>query len=77
MLWSSIEDNGHHERKRKMGIEYIVNIDYRDYKFMSGETALSFAEIALASSTKSDVRVSITLQPVPNAEEGEKEDDDF
>ena len=55
--------------KEKMGIVYIVTLEYTDYEFMSGSTALSFAELALTSALKDDIRLEITLKAVPNKED--------
>ena len=40
---------------------YIVNIDYKEFKFGDGTDALNFAEVAAETSDKS-VRVSIEIR---------------
>jgi len=53
---------------------YIVNINYSKFEFMNGDTAIKFAELAMASAVD-DVNIEINLKPVPKPEKGE--DDDF
>jgi len=55
---------------------YIVSIDYNKFEFINGNTAINFAELALGSAV-GDVRVEITLKPVPVDEKKGDEDDDF
>ena len=54
---------------------YIVSINYTDYEFMDGNTALSFGELALRN-CKDNITVTIKLKRVPLFEDKE-EDDDF
>lgn len=54
---------------------YIVRINYTDFEFMNGTTALTFAELALGSAV-GEADISIELKAVP-VEQKEREDDDF
>ena len=52
---------------------YIVKVNYTEFEFMNGNTALTFAELALGSAV-GETNVTLELKAVP-VEEGE--DDDF
>ena len=58
-----------------MKMIYLVHIGYNDFEFTDGHTALSFAALALNSSTEK-VKAEIDLIPTP-ASKKEEEDDDF
>ena len=58
-------------------VNYIVRIGYKEFEFINGTTAMTFAEMALTSSAEDDVDVSVILKPVPEPEKVEVEDDDF
>ena len=69
----SSDEGNNYGKEGKM--VYIVSIDYNKFEFMNGNTAINFAELALGSAV-GDVRVEITLKPVP-APEITEEGDDF
>lgn len=52
---------------------YIVKVNYTDFEFMNGTTALTFAELALGSAV-GEVNVTVELKAVSVEE---VEDDDF
>lgn len=47
-------------------MKYIVSIDYKEFEFDNGTTALSFAELAVCKS-KDYVKVSVLVKEDSNA----------
>ena len=58
-------------------VTYIVDINYTKFEFMHGNTALTFAELAMNAGLDDKMSVDIELKVVPDIDVKGDEDDDF
>ena len=58
-------------------VTYIVHINFTKFEFMNGNTALTFAELAMNAALEDSPNIEIELNAVPEIELKGDEDDDF